>query len=36
MNVAAHAADDALALLRIHSGTLYNAQAACKMVCEAV
>jgi len=30
----AHAADDALTLLRIHSGTLYNARAACKMVCE--
>ena len=31
---AAHAADDALTLWRIHSGTLYNARAACKMVCE--
>jgi hypothetical protein len=30
----AHAADDALALLRIHRRTLYNARAACKMVCE--
>jgi len=29
----AHAADDAPTLLRIHSGTLYNARAACKMVC---
>jgi hypothetical protein len=29
------AADDALTLLRIHRGTLYNARAACKMVCEA-
>jgi hypothetical protein len=28
----AYAADDALTLLRIHSGTLYNARAACKMV----
>ena len=28
----AHAADDALALCRIHSGTLYNVLAACKMV----
>ena len=30
-----HAADDALTFLRIHSGTLYNAPAACKMVCKA-
>ena len=30
----AHAADDALTLLRIHSKTLYNARVACKMVCE--
>ena len=30
----AHAADDALTLLRIHRGTLYNARAACKMVCK--
>jgi hypothetical protein len=29
----AHAADDALTLLRIHRRTLYKAQAACKMVC---
>ena len=33
INSSAHAADDALTLLRIHSGTLYNARAACKMVC---
>ena len=32
---AAHAADDALTLLRIHRRTLYNARAACKMVCAA-
>ena len=32
----AHAADDALTLLRIHSGTLYKARAAGKMVCEAI
>src|ERR1035437_8991112 len=31
----AHAADDALTLLRIHRRTLYKAQGACKMVCEA-
>ena len=30
----AHATDDALTLLRIHRRTLYNARAACKMVCE--
>jgi hypothetical protein len=30
----AHAADDALTLLRIHRRTLYDARAACKMVCE--
>ena len=30
----AHAADDALTLLRIHRRTLYKARAACKMVCE--
>ena len=35
INSPAHAADDALTLLRIHRGTLYNARAACKMVCEA-
>lgn len=29
----AHANDDALTLLRIHSGTLYKARAVCKMVC---
>ena len=29
----AHAADDALTLWRIHRRTLYNARAACKMVC---
>jgi hypothetical protein len=29
---AADAEDNALALFRIHSGTLYNARAACKMV----
>ena len=34
INSPAHAADDALTLLRIHRRTLYNAQAACKMVCE--
>jgi hypothetical protein len=34
VHFAAHAADDALTLLRIHSRTLYNARAACKMVCE--
>jgi hypothetical protein len=30
----AHAADDALTVLRIYRRTLYNARAACKMVCE--
>ena len=35
INSSAHAADDALTLLRIHRRTLYNARAACKMVCEA-
>ena len=34
INSPAHADDDALTLLRIHSGTLYKARAACKMVCE--
>jgi hypothetical protein len=29
-----HATDDALTLPRSHSGTLYKARAACKMVCE--
>ena len=33
INSSAHAADDALTLLRIHRRTLYNARAACKMVC---
>ena len=32
INSSAHAADDALTLLRIHRRTLYNARAACKMV----
>ena len=32
INSSAHAADDALALLRIHRRTLYKARAACKMV----
>ena len=32
----AHAADHALTLLRIHNGTLYDAPAACKMVCEVI
>jgi hypothetical protein len=31
--ISAHAADDALTLLRIHRRTLYKARAACKMVC---
>src|ERR1035437_8062435 len=31
----AHTDDDALTLLRIHSRTLYNAPAPCKMVCAA-
>ena len=33
INSSAHAADDALTLLRIHRGTLYKVRAACKMVC---
>ncbi len=32
----AHAADHALTLSRIHSGTLYNVRTLCKMVCEGV
>ena len=32
INSSAHAADHPLTLLRIHSGTLYNSRAACKMV----
>src|SRR5471032_3387834 len=35
INSSAHAADDALTLLRIHRRTLYKARAACKMVCAA-
>ncbi len=35
INSSAHAADDALTLLRIHRRTLYKARAACKMVCDA-
>jgi hypothetical protein len=31
----AQATNDALTLLQIHRRTLYNARAACKMVCEA-
>ena len=33
INSPAHAADDALTLLRIHRRILYKARAACKMVC---
>jgi hypothetical protein len=35
VNSTAHAADDALTLLRIHRRTLYKVRAACKMVYKA-